>query len=151
MRTGDLNHSGGSYLVRVHKRSGELEQFDVSKLKASLTKAGASEDNAGKIAEKIARYVIEKTDTAQLMMWAAAELKQVDPAAARRYEGYKSDDYSACPRCGKMMFTDRESNIAFCTTCGNVVQLPLKSISIPASSATDSIKHSHRYETHISY
>ena len=138
-------------MVRVHKRSGELEQFDVSKLKASLTKAGASEENATIIAEKIARYVIEKTDTAQLMMWAAAELKQVDPAAARRYEGYKSGDYSVCPRCGKMMFTDRESNIAFCTTCGNVVQLPQKSISIPAPSGVDSPKHSHRYETHISY
>ena len=35
---------GGDFLTKLRKESGDLEEFDEAKLKASLTKAGASED-----------------------------------------------------------------------------------------------------------
>jgi len=85
-----LNRTGGDFLVKVEKRSGGLEVFDVSKLEASLTKAGASEQDATRIAETVARGLTEGTDTAQLMMRAASELKRIDPAAAKKYESFKS-------------------------------------------------------------
>lgn len=78
------------FLVKVEKRSGELEEFEVSKLEASLTKAGVSEEQATKIAETVAKSVTEGTDTAQLLMRATTELRRIDPAAAKRYEAFKS-------------------------------------------------------------
>jgi hypothetical protein len=82
----------------------------------------------------------KKTDTAQLMMQAATELRQVDPAVARTYETYRGSAYSYCPKCGRSMEADIESKTAACTGCGTVVQLPSKSTSVPAYSRTDSSK-----------
>lgn len=127
-------------MVRVQKRSGALEEFNMSKLEASMTKAGASEENATRIAETVAGTVADGTETAQLMMRAASELRQVDPEAAARYETYKGSAYSHCPKCGRSMESDRQSGTAACTGCGTVIQLPSKSTSIPAYSRTDSSK-----------
>ena len=77
-------------MVKVEKRSGELEEFNASKLEASLTAAGASEQQAERIAATVASSLKEGTETAQLMMRAASELKRIDPAAAERYQGFKS-------------------------------------------------------------
>ncbi len=127
-------------LVRIEKRSGELEEFDVQKLEGSLTKAGANEENATRIAEMVAGHVTDGMRTTQLMMLVAREFRQTDPGAARRYETYKGSIYSHCPTCGRSMDTDFQSNAASCGSCGTVVQLPSKSISVPVVSQTDSSK-----------
>jgi 2-phosphoglycerate kinase len=77
-------------LVKVEKRSGEMEEFDMAKLEASLTSAGARPEEATRIAQAIAKTVTEGTETAELMMRAATELRRIDPAAAKRYEAFKS-------------------------------------------------------------
>jgi 2-phosphoglycerate kinase len=77
-------------MVKVEKRSGELEEFSASKLEASLTAAGASEQQAEKIAATVASSLKEGTETAQLMMRAASELRRTDPEAAKKYESFKS-------------------------------------------------------------
>jgi ribosomal protein L40E len=135
-----LEREESDSLVRVEKRSGRLEEFDISKLRASLTKAGASDEQATRIAETIAGSVTEGTDTAQLMLQAASELRRADPTAAARYECYTTDAYSFCPRCGKTMDTDTQSKTAVCTGCGTTAQLPSKSVSVPAFSRTSSSK-----------
>jgi ribosomal protein L40E len=127
-------------LVKVHKRSGELEEFDMSKLEASMIKAGAGQEEATRIAATVAGSVTEGADTAQLMLRAATELRRIDPEAAERYETYKGSAYSFCPRCGRSMDADLESNSSACTRCGTVVQLPSRSTSVPAFSRTDSSK-----------
>jgi len=73
-------------LVKVKKRS---EEFDKAKLKASLKKAGAKESHARKVAEKIAGKVKEGTKTVEIWEWAIAELKPLDPKAAKAYRTYR--------------------------------------------------------------
>ena len=77
-------------MVRVEKHSGELEDFDMTKLESSLTKAGVSDEDATRIAETVARNLTEGTHTAELMMLVASELRRIDLAAALRYTTFKS-------------------------------------------------------------
>jgi transcriptional regulator NrdR family protein len=77
-------------LVKVEKRSGELEEFDMPKLESSLTKAGVSDEDATRIAETVARNLTDGTHTAELMMLVASELRRIDPAAALKYTAFKS-------------------------------------------------------------
>ena len=73
-------------LVKVRKRS---EEFDKAKLKRSLKKAGAKEVHARKVADKIARKVKEGTRTVEIWEWAVAELRPLDPKAAKQYRTYR--------------------------------------------------------------
>jgi transcriptional regulator NrdR family protein len=73
-------------LVLVKKRS---EEFDKAKLKTSLKKAGAKEEHATKVADKIAGKVKEGTTTVEIREWVIAELKPLDSKAAKSYESYK--------------------------------------------------------------
>ena len=73
-------------LVKVKKRS---EKFDKAKLKASLKKAGAKEAHARKVADKIARKVKQGTRTVEIWEWSIAELKPLDPKAAKAYRTYR--------------------------------------------------------------
>jgi transcriptional regulator NrdR family protein len=73
-------------LVKVKKRS---EEFDKAKLKTSLKKAGAKEEHATKVADKIAGKVKEGTTTVEIWEWSIAELKPLDPKAAEAYRTYK--------------------------------------------------------------
>jgi transcriptional regulator NrdR family protein len=73
-------------LVKVRKRS---EEFDKAKLKASLKRAGAKELHARKVADKVAGKVKEGTRTVQIWEWAIAELRPLDPKAARAYRTYR--------------------------------------------------------------
>ena len=75
-------------MVRVKKRS---EEFDKAKLKASLKKAGAKEAHARKVADKIAGKVKEGTRTVRIWEWVIAELKPLDPKAARAYRTYRTE------------------------------------------------------------
>ena len=73
-------------MVRVMKR---WEEFDKTKLKASLKKAGAKEEHATKIAETVAHKVWEGMTTAEIQQLATTELRRMDPKAATVYETYK--------------------------------------------------------------
>jgi transcriptional regulator NrdR family protein len=73
-------------LVKVKKRS---ENFDKAKLKASIKKAGAKDEHATKIANKIAGKVKPGTATFLIRRWVITELKPLDSKAAKAYETYK--------------------------------------------------------------
>ena len=73
-------------LVKVKKRS---EEFDKAKLEASLKKAGAKEEHASKVADKIADKVKAGTTTVEIREWAIAELMPLDSKSAKAYESYK--------------------------------------------------------------
>jgi 2-phosphoglycerate kinase len=75
-------------LNRLTKRSGELEEFSEAKLRASLTNAGASEENARKVCEIVARSAREGMQTAEIRRLAASELARWDSTAAQRYEEF---------------------------------------------------------------
>jgi hypothetical protein len=75
-------------LNKLTKRSGELEAFSEAKLRASLTKAGATEENAGRVCETIARNSREGMATADVKKVAASELARFDGAAAQRYQAF---------------------------------------------------------------
>ena len=73
-------------MVKVKKRS---EEFDKAKLKTSLKKAGAKESHARKVADKVARKVRQGTKTVEIWEWVIAELKPLDPKAAKSYRAYR--------------------------------------------------------------
>jgi transcriptional regulator NrdR family protein len=73
-------------LVKVKKRS---EDFDKAKLKASVKKAGAKDEHATKVADKITGKVKTGTTTVMIRQWVITELRPLDPKAAEAYEKYK--------------------------------------------------------------
>ena len=73
-------------MVKVKKRS---EDFNKTKLKASVKKAGAKDAHATKIADKIAGKVKPGTTTVVIRRWVITELRPLDPEAAKAYETYK--------------------------------------------------------------
>jgi 2-phosphoglycerate kinase len=73
-------------LVKVKKRS---EKFDKAKLKTSLKKAGAKDEHATKVADKISDKVKEGNTTVEIWEWSIAELKPLDPKVAEAYRTYK--------------------------------------------------------------
>ena len=76
-------------LAKVKKHSGSMQDFDKAKLKTSLKKAGAKEEHAAKVADKVAGKVKEGTTTVEIREWSVTELKPLDTKAAKAYEGYK--------------------------------------------------------------
>jgi transcriptional regulator NrdR family protein len=73
-------------MVKVKKRS---EDFDKEKLKVSVKKAGAKEEHAAQVAEKIVGKVKSGTTTVLIRRWVVTELTPLDPKAAKAYETYK--------------------------------------------------------------
>jgi transcriptional regulator NrdR family protein len=73
-------------LVKVKKRS---EDFNKEKLKASVKKAGAQDEHAKKVADKIAGKVKTGTTTVMIRRWVITELTPLDPKVAEAYEKYK--------------------------------------------------------------
>lgn len=76
-------------MVSVKKRAGTMQEFDRSKLRVSLVKAGAKEEHAVKVAESIATRAREGMETAEIKRQVATELRGLDQAAAQRYETFK--------------------------------------------------------------
>ena len=74
-------------MVKVKKRS---EEFDKAKLRTSMKKAGAKAAHARKVANKIASKVKEGTRTVRIWEWVIAELRPLDPKAARAYRTYRT-------------------------------------------------------------
>ena len=73
-------------MVKVKKRS---EDFDTEKLKASIKKAGARDEHAAKVANKIAGKVKSGTTTVLIRRWVIVELTPLDAKAAEAYKTYK--------------------------------------------------------------
>lgn len=69
----------------VKKRDGSTEEFDSEKLRDSLLNAGATIDNATKVANAVGDRVRDGTRTEEIKRIAKAELKRLDPTAAQRY------------------------------------------------------------------
>jgi len=73
-------------MVKVKKRP---EDFEKAKLAASIKKAGAKDEHASKVADRIAGKVKEETETFLIRQWVITELTPLDPKAAKAYETYK--------------------------------------------------------------
>ena len=73
-------------MVKVKKRS---EDFEKTKLIASVKKAGAKDEHATKVADIVAGKVKEGTETFLIRQWVITELTPLDPRAAKAYETYK--------------------------------------------------------------
>jgi hypothetical protein len=73
-------------LVKIKKRS---EDFDKEKIKVSVKKAGASEETAAKVADKIAGKVKRGATTVLIRRWVLVELTPLDAKAADSYKNYK--------------------------------------------------------------
>ena len=73
-------------MVKVKKRS---EDFEKTKLIASVKKAGAKDEHATKVADIVADKVKEGTQTFLIRQWVITELTPLDPKAAKAYETYK--------------------------------------------------------------
>ena len=69
---------------RVKKRSGELQEFDRTRLTESMKRAGADERIAKDVAEKM--FVAEGTPTAEIRKHVADELRKVNPSVAEAYQ-----------------------------------------------------------------
>ena len=76
-------------MVKVEKRS---EEFDTAKLKDSLIRAGAKEEQAAKVAEAVASRAWEGMTTAEIRRRAATELRRMDQEAATEYETYENPE-----------------------------------------------------------
>lgn len=76
-------------MVKVKKRSGATQDFDKAKVKASLKKAGAKEEHATKVANKVAGNVKEGTMTVEIRRWCITEIRPLDLQAAKAYEAHK--------------------------------------------------------------
>lgn len=71
-------------MVKLVKRG---DTYKPEKLKASIMKAGASEETADKIVSSINVY--DGMSTLELRNQVTAKLKELDPRAAEAYESYK--------------------------------------------------------------
>ena len=76
-------------MVKVKKRSGSLQDFDKAKIEASLSKAGAREEDATKIAENVASKIQEGTTTTEIKQIAATQLREIDERSAQSYETFQ--------------------------------------------------------------
>ncbi|MFP3984419.1 MAG: ATP cone domain-containing protein [Candidatus Bathyarchaeia archaeon] len=72
----------------MKKRSGTMQEFDRAKLEASLKKAGARDEHAAKVAEKVTGRVREATTTSEIKQLAATELRRIDAPVAQKYESF---------------------------------------------------------------
>lgn len=92
--------------VSIIKASGRPEDFDSKKLVSSLIRAGASEEIAGEIAEKVASQITPRTRTKHIFRMARRLLRRYNRAADMRYSikraiyalgpaGYQFEQYFA--------------------------------------------------------
>lgn len=78
--------------ITVKKRSGAIEEFDIEKVFSSMIKAGANEDLAKEIAEKVkARFakLTRPIETEKVKETVVEELEKADPQIARNFESYR--------------------------------------------------------------
>ena len=78
--------------VTVKKRSGTIEEFDNKKIFNSIIKAGAHEDLAEEIAEKVKMKVAKLTtpiETEKVREFVIGELEKADPQIAKKFKKYQ--------------------------------------------------------------
>ncbi len=75
-------------MVNVKKRTGAFQPFDQNKLRNSLMKAGAREENARKVSDAIATKVKDAIETTEIKRLAANELRPLNQEAAMKYETF---------------------------------------------------------------
>ncbi len=72
--------------IHIRKASGETELFDISKLKHSLTRAGADKSTISIIAEKIMNWLSEGATTKQIYSYAYKLMREINQSNALRYK-----------------------------------------------------------------
>jgi transcriptional regulator NrdR family protein len=80
---------GGDFLVKIKKRSGAMQDFDRTKLKRSMKRAGAKDEHATKVAETVGGRVREGMTTAEIKRHATTELRRMDQKTATAYETFR--------------------------------------------------------------
>jgi transcriptional regulator NrdR family protein len=75
-------------LTNVRKRTGELESFDASKLRSSLTSAGARSGDASEVSANVELQLREGMATAEIKEIAARALGAYSSTAAQKYEAF---------------------------------------------------------------
>jgi hypothetical protein len=89
------------FALDILKTSGEIEQFNIEKLRMSIEKAGATHGEAERVARNVEIRVRNsgKTDTEQIREWVIIELMSI-PAynAAEEYSSFKRKETAATVR-----------------------------------------------------
>jgi hypothetical protein len=73
--------------MNIRKKSGELQEFDRRKLEESMKRAGASEEVARRVSERIQPSEGQSTD--EIRKRVAEELRREDPATSGAYASAK--------------------------------------------------------------
>lgn len=81
-------------MYKVQKKDGNLEDFDRSKITNGLVKAGASEEEAEKVASEIEAWlptaaVDNVVNSLDIRVKGLDALKTVNPEVAAKFEDYK--------------------------------------------------------------
>ncbi len=76
-------------MVGIRKRDGDMEEFDRDKLELSMLRAKVSAKDVLKVAEYITTRVQDGTPTVHIREQVIATLKNLDQAAALRYETFR--------------------------------------------------------------
>jgi hypothetical protein len=73
-------------LIMIRKASGQLEAFNVEKLKASLKNAGAADEEITSIVDDISQWVYDGLSTKQIYARAYSNFKRLSKAGASHYK-----------------------------------------------------------------
>lgn len=87
-------------LVKIKKRDGRFEEFNESKIVAGIKKAGATVEEAGAVAKKVAENSARNADealkigeftTTELSRMVAAELAEINKAASDEFIKFRDN------------------------------------------------------------
>lgn len=87
-------------LVKIKKRDGRFEEFDESKIVAGIKKAGATVEEAGRVAKKVAEKSARNADealkigevtTTELSRMVVAELGEINKAASDEFVKFRDN------------------------------------------------------------
>lgn len=81
----------GAFLVEVKKNSGDTETFDREKLKQSVKKSGASDEEAEQVTQDVESKVKDGTPTSKIKEWTTNSLKRINDEAANAYQWFKKE------------------------------------------------------------
>jgi transcriptional regulator NrdR family protein len=76
--------------VKVKKKDGRIEEYTQAKIVEGVRKAGATEEQATRVARDVTDQIVTVVTTTQLAKLVAASLKKVNPAAAAEYLRYRA-------------------------------------------------------------
>ena len=85
------------FLVKVKKRNGKLEEFVESKIVAGVKRAGATAEEAGRVAKEVAGKVAHKTEVAaeEMSDMVVSSFKKVNKAAADEFVKFRDKKVKA--------------------------------------------------------